>query len=85
MDIRQATVGPRPTHSSSLRLTIPFFARQIDDLLGMQKANLLNLPENYTFKYCKSLILNACDLKLLLADLLAIPAPNSTLHRITYA
>jgi hypothetical protein len=25
---------------------------QIDDLLGMQNANLLNLPENYTFKYC---------------------------------
>ncbi|GMK56235.1 hypothetical protein CspeluHIS016_0300750 [Cutaneotrichosporon spelunceum] len=23
----------------------------IDDLLGMQNANLLNLPENYTFKY----------------------------------
>ncbi|WWD20812.1 hypothetical protein CI109_105289 [Kwoniella shandongensis] len=23
----------------------------VDDLLGMQNANLLNLPENYTFKY----------------------------------
>ncbi|WWC65280.1 uncharacterized protein I303_107897 [Kwoniella dejecticola CBS 10117] len=23
----------------------------IDDLIGMQNANLLNLPENYTFKY----------------------------------
>jgi hypothetical protein len=28
--------------------------RQIEDLLGMQNANLLNLPENYTFKYCAS-------------------------------
>jgi hypothetical protein len=27
---------------------------QVDDLLGMQNANLLNLPENYTFKYCSS-------------------------------
>lgn len=27
---------------------------QVDDLLGMQNANLLNLPENYTFKYCRS-------------------------------
>lgn len=26
---------------------------QVDDLLGMQNANILNLPENYTFKYCK--------------------------------
>ena len=26
----------------------------IEDLLGMQNANLLNLPENYTFKYCTS-------------------------------
>lgn len=25
---------------------------KVDDLLGMQNANLLNLPENYTFKYC---------------------------------
>ncbi|GHJ89371.1 hypothetical protein NliqN6_5773 [Naganishia liquefaciens] len=23
----------------------------VDDLLGMQNANILNLPENYTFKY----------------------------------
>lgn len=27
--------------------------RKIEDLLGMQNANLLNLPENYTFKYCE--------------------------------
>jgi len=25
----------------------------VEDLLGMQNANLLNLPENYTFKYCE--------------------------------
>jgi hypothetical protein len=27
----------------------------VEDLLGMQNANLLNLPENYTFKYCELL------------------------------
>lgn len=31
---------------------------QVSDLLGMQSANLLNLPENYTFKYCQSLAVN---------------------------
>lgn len=44
MDIRQATVSS----------TIEGLADgQIEDLLGMQNANLLNLPENYTFKYCE--------------------------------
>lgn len=44
MDIRQATV------SSAL---VNVADDQIEDLLGMQNANLLNLPENYTFKYCE--------------------------------
>lgn len=26
---------------------------KVEDLVGMQNANLLNLPENYTFKYCE--------------------------------
>ena len=45
MDIRQATVS---WHSSW-----PLSPIEIEDLLGMQNANLLNLPENYTFKYCE--------------------------------
>jgi hypothetical protein len=34
---------------------------QINDLLGMQNANLLNLPENYTFKYCKCSVAAVTD------------------------
>lgn len=45
MDIRQATV-------STWGIRCMAYTVQIDDLLGMQNANLLNLPENYTFKYC---------------------------------
>lgn len=44
MDIRQATVSGNMSDKAD---------RQIEDLLGMQNANLLNLPENYTFKYCE--------------------------------
>ena len=53
MDIRQATVSMTAGLIASNK---PDTADpgQVDDLLGMQNANLLNLPENYTFKYCKS-------------------------------
>ena len=49
MDIRQATV--RFPHRW-LHPIDPSLMVQVDDLLGMQNANLLNLPENYTLKYC---------------------------------
>ena len=48
MDIRQATVSLILCFQSPSSSQI-----QVEDLLGMQNANLLNLPENYTFKYCK--------------------------------
>lgn len=51
MNIRQATVSHlslQPAHPPADLLL------QVNDLLGMQKANLFNLPENYTFKYCQS-------------------------------
>jgi hypothetical protein len=47
MDIRQATASVAHLYNYEILLI-----HQIDDLLGMQNANLLNLPENYTFKYC---------------------------------
>jgi hypothetical protein len=47
MDIRQATVSKVPLHRVE-----DTHSYQVDDLLGMQNANLLNLPENYTLKYC---------------------------------
>jgi len=50
MDIRQATVSLKVLRTSIVTHDV----RQVDDLLGMQNANLLNLPENYTFKYCMS-------------------------------
>jgi hypothetical protein len=59
MDIRRATVGVVSACSPAFD-RIPaapdrsLVAKQVEDLLGMQKANILNLPENYTFKYCTS-------------------------------
>ena len=29
---------------------------QVEDLLGMQACNLQNLPENYTMRYCKTIL-----------------------------
>lgn len=54
MDIRQATVShPALSGHSHGSASIIEAEAQVDDLLGMQNANLLNLPENYTFKYCQ--------------------------------
>ena len=60
MNIRQATVStpvstltiPQPQAEPAHHRPTPEY--QVNDLLGMQKTNLFNLPENYTFKYCQS-------------------------------
>lgn len=47
---------PRPV---ALVLTFARTASCLICRLGMQNANIINLPENYTFKYCASPLLSA--------------------------
>lgn len=61
MDIRQATV-----RDSTVKRSDPC---KVEDLLGMQNANLLNLPENYTLKYCKFRIPSQHPRRLIRIDL----------------